>query len=306
MRARPAAASGGALVAAARLARVLRQVTSPDGVSIACEVSGEGPPVVLVHGAGSARWSFDLVRPELESAFTVIAIDRRGRGDSSDGQGYEVEREFHDVAAVVRDAGDGAMLVGHSYGGLVAAGAAQLLDGLPRLVLYEPPMGAVLTDGELIDRWERLIREGDRDPLLREFFRRVAGHSEDEIDELAGSPVWERRKQISPTLPRELRAELAFQPRPGRARAPRHADTHAARQREPRLGPALHGCVQRGDPERRAPRPRGTRTQRHHQRARVAGRRDGALPQRVAGTCSFWRAMRQDAWTGSMKNGGSR
>jgi pimeloyl-ACP methyl ester carboxylesterase len=189
---------------------VLRQVTSPEGVSIACEVSGAGPPVVLVHGAGSARWSFDLVRPELESAFTVIAIDRRGRGDSSDGQGYEVEREFHDVAAVVRDAGDGALLVGHSYGGLVAAGAAQLLDGLPRLVLYEPPMGAVLTDGELIDRWERLIRRGDGDTLLREFFRRVAGHSEDEIDELAGSPVWERRKQISPTLPRELRAELAF------------------------------------------------------------------------------------------------
>jgi pimeloyl-ACP methyl ester carboxylesterase len=189
---------------------VLRHVTSPDGVSIACEVSGEGPPVVLVHGAGSARWSFDLVRPELESAFTVIAIDRRGRGDSSDGQGYEVEREFHDVAAVVRDAGDGAMLVGHSYGGLVAAGAAQLLDGLPRLVLYEPPMGGVLGDAELIDRWERLIAAGDRDPMLREFFSRVAGYSEDAIDQLAGSPVWERRKQVSPTVPRELRAELAF------------------------------------------------------------------------------------------------
>ena len=61
---------------------MLRHVTSPDGVSIACQVSGEGPPVVLVHGAGSARWSFDLVRPQLESRFTVIAIDRRGRGDS--------------------------------------------------------------------------------------------------------------------------------------------------------------------------------------------------------------------------------
>ena len=114
------------------------------------------------------------------------------------------------MAAVVRDAGEGALLVGHSYGALISAGAAQRLDGLPRLVLYEPPMGAVLADGELIDRWERLIREGDRDQLLREFFRRVAGHSEDEIDELAGSPVWERRKQVSPTLPRELRAELAF------------------------------------------------------------------------------------------------
>ena len=159
---------------------MLRHVTSPDGVSIACEVSGEGPPLVLVHGAGSARWSFDLVRPELESHFTVIAVDRRGRGDSSDGQGYEVEREFEDMAAVVRDAGDGALLVGHSYGALIAAGAAQLLG----------------------------------DQMVREFFREVAGFREDEIDELALSPVWERRKLVSPTLPRELRAEGAFRLEP--------------------------------------------------------------------------------------------
>ncbi len=189
---------------------MLRHVTSPDGVTIASEVSGEGPPVVLVHGAGSARWSFDMVRPELESSFTVMAIDRRGRGDSSDAQGYSVEREFEDTAAIVRDAGDGALLVGHSYGALIAAGAAQLLDDLSRLVLYEPPMGGVLADPELIDRWERLITEGDRDLMLREFFRTVAGYSEDAIDELASSPVWERRRQVSPTLPRELRAEQAF------------------------------------------------------------------------------------------------
>ena len=189
---------------------MLRHVTSPDEVSIACEVSGEGPPVVFVHGAGSARWSFDLVRPELESRFTVIAIDRRGRGDSSDVKGYEVEREFEDVAAVVRDAGHGALLMGHSYGALIAAGTAQLLDELPRLVLYEPPMGGVLGEPELIDRWEHLIAEGERDLLLREFFRKVAGYREDQIDELALSPVWDLRKQVSPTLPRELRAEWAF------------------------------------------------------------------------------------------------
>ena len=85
--------------------------------SIACQVSGEGPPVVLVHGAGSARWSFDLLRPQLESRFTVIAIDRRGRGDSTDGQGYDVEREFEDVAAVVRDAGRGRAAVSATHTG---------------------------------------------------------------------------------------------------------------------------------------------------------------------------------------------
>jgi pimeloyl-ACP methyl ester carboxylesterase len=187
---------------------VLRHVEAPDGVAIACEVSGDGPPLVLVHGAGSARWSFDAVRPHLERRFTVVAIDRRGRGDSGDGEEYSLDREFDDVAAVVRDAGSDAVLMGHSYGGLVAAGAAQLLD-LRRLALYEPAMGGVIGTRAMIERWERLIEAGDRDTVVREFFREIAGYDEEAIAEAEGSPVWEARRQIVPTVPRELRAELA-------------------------------------------------------------------------------------------------
>ena len=171
-------------------------------------MSGDGPPLVLVHGAGSARWSFDAVRPHLENRFTVIAVDRRGRGDSTDGEEYSVEREFEDVAAVVRDAGPDALLMGHSYGGLVAAGAARLLD-LPRLALYEPAMGGVLSDSETIERWKRLVEADERDAVVREFYRDIAGYDEEAIDELASGPVWEARKQIVPTVPRELAAELA-------------------------------------------------------------------------------------------------
>jgi pimeloyl-ACP methyl ester carboxylesterase len=190
---------------------VLRHVTSPDGVRIACEASGEGPPVVCVHGAGSARWSFELVRPHLERSFTVIAIDRRGRGDSTDGDGYALESEYEDVAAVVRDAGPGALLVGHSYGGLVAAGAAARLDGLPRLALYEPPMGGVLATPATIERWEAMIADGDRDLMVREFARDVGGNDEETIEAMARSPLWEVRKRIAPTVPRELRAERGLE-----------------------------------------------------------------------------------------------
>ena len=192
---------------------MLRHVTTPGGVRIACEVSGEGPPLVLVHGATSARWSFDAVRPYLEPRFTVIAIDRRGRGDSTDGDEYGLRHECDDVAAVVRDAGPGALLFGHSYGGLVAAGAALQLD-LPRLALYEPAVGRGLTNAETIERWERLIEADERDTVLREFFLEIAGYDEAAIDEQARSPVWELRRGIVPTLPRELRAALAhrFEP----------------------------------------------------------------------------------------------
>lgn len=187
---------------------MLRHVTAPDGVRIACEVSGSGPPLVMVHGAGSARWSFGLVVPHLAKRFTVIAIDRRGRGDSDDGDEYALEREYEDVAAVVRDAGGEAMLFGHSYGGLVAAGAALELD-LPRLALYEPVMGGALTTPERIEHWERLIEEGDGDTVTREFLREIAGMDDEDIDRLARTPLWEARRQVVPTVPRELRAELA-------------------------------------------------------------------------------------------------
>ena len=205
----PPAGSGAGLGAVDRLAAVLRHVTSPDGVRIVCEVSGEGPPLVLVHGAGSARWSFDAVRPLLERSFTVIAIDRRGRGGSTDADNYDLRREYEDVAAVVRDAGEGTLLMGHSYGGLVAAGAAGLLDDLPRLALYEPPMGGVLASPETIDRWERSIADDNRETVVREFLAQVGGYDDAAIDEMAGTHLWEARKRVAPTLPRELRAELA-------------------------------------------------------------------------------------------------
>jgi pimeloyl-ACP methyl ester carboxylesterase len=195
---------------------MLRHVRAPDGVEIACELSGSGPALVLVHGAGSARWGFALLRPHLERTFTVIAIDRRGRGDSSDGEGaYAVTSEFADVAAVVssapalagRPSGEAALLFGHSYGALVAAAAARELESLPRLVLYEPPMGGVLASPERIEAWAGLIAAGDRDPAVREFLEEVGGYTPAEIEEFAASPAWELRKAVVHTVPRELRAE---------------------------------------------------------------------------------------------------
>lgn len=178
---------------------------------IACQVEGEGTPLVAVHGAGSGRWTFELVRPHLQDRFEVWALDRRGRGDSNDDSGeYDLEREFDDVAAVVREAGAGALLVGHSYGGLVAAGAAARLDGLPRLALYEAPMGGVLADEGWITRFESQLAAGDRPAATRQFMRDVGGYSAAEIKAMEGTPAWQARLAAASTVPRELRAEGAY------------------------------------------------------------------------------------------------
>jgi pimeloyl-ACP methyl ester carboxylesterase len=189
---------------------LLRHVTSPTGVQIACQVEGDGTPLVMVHGAGSGRWSFDLVRPHLEDRFAVWALDRRGRGDSGDDDSYSIDAEFDDVAAVVREAGQGALLFGHSYGGLVAAGAAARLGGLPRLAVYEGPMGGVLADEAWTARFEQRVQSGDRDSAMREFMSEIGGYTDAEIEAMQGTPAWEARLAASPTVPRELRAERAF------------------------------------------------------------------------------------------------
>jgi pimeloyl-ACP methyl ester carboxylesterase len=189
---------------------LLRHVTSPDGVELACEVGGQGTPLVMVHGAGSGRWSFDLVRPHLEDAFEIWAIDRRGRGDSSDADSYAIEREFDDVAAVARAAGEGALLFGHSSGGLVSAGAAARLDGLPRIALYEGPMGGVLASEDWTARFEANLAAGRPEQAMRDFMSHIGGYTDAEIEAMEGTPAWRARVAAAPTVPRELHAEQAF------------------------------------------------------------------------------------------------
>ena len=173
-------------------------------------MEGAGTPLVMVHGASSGRWSFDLVRPHLLDRFEVWAVDRRGRGESDDADSYAIEREFDDVVAVMREAGEGALLFGHSYGGLVAAGAAARLDGLPRLALYEAPMGGVLADEAWTARFEAHVEAGEPGTAVRDFMSDVGGYTDAEIEAMQGTPAWQARVAASPTVPRELRAEAAY------------------------------------------------------------------------------------------------
>ena len=73
-----------------------------------CSPSGDGPPLVLVHGAAADHTTFRVIGPLLARGSTVHAIDRRGRGASGDTSPYAIEREFEDVAAVA----DGARAAG--------------------------------------------------------------------------------------------------------------------------------------------------------------------------------------------------
>jgi pimeloyl-ACP methyl ester carboxylesterase len=192
----------------------MTRVESRDGTEIAVWTSGQGPPLVLVHGAVADHTRWRPLLPHLEPQVTVHAMDRRGRGASGDTPGYAIEREFEDVAAVVdavaAASGSATGLYGHSFGGLCAFGGATLTANIGRLVLYEgwPPADArarELPPG-LGPRLDALLAEGNRDAVVETMFREVVLMPEAEITALRAQPAWPARVGAAPTIVRELRA----------------------------------------------------------------------------------------------------
>ena len=182
---------------------------SKDGTPIAYALSGSGTPLILVHGAGADHTRWVPVLPWLEQFFTVVAVDRRGRGQSGDSDSYSIEREFEDLAAVSEAIDRPLDLLGHSYGGLCALGAALQIPQLRRLVLYEPPVPTGSTNRQrpaALAQLQDLIDRGDREAAVMVFAREVAGASDAEIELMRASPSWTGRLAAIHTVPRELQA----------------------------------------------------------------------------------------------------
>lgn len=106
------------------------------GNTIAYDVSGDGPLVVLAHGIGDSRHSYRLFAPALAAAgYRVANVDLRGCGDSSLGwNGYSRTDIAGDLLAVVRHLGGPAVLIGQSISGgaatIAAATAPELIHGV--------------------------------------------------------------------------------------------------------------------------------------------------------------------------------
>ncbi len=121
-------------------------------VPLSFHVAGDGPPLLLVHGAAEDA---DLLAPQA-AAFAargrrVVRYDRRGTGASTragwpDGG---VARHADDVAALLRqlDAVP-ATVVGFSSGGVVAlAAAARHPEVVAEAIAWEPAAVGMLPDG---------------------------------------------------------------------------------------------------------------------------------------------------------------
>ena len=78
------------------------KIASKDGTLLAYQRTGVGSPLVLVPlggtGGSSARWT--PILSAIEAHYSIYALDRRGRGGSSDAPNYALEHEFEDVVSL--------------------------------------------------------------------------------------------------------------------------------------------------------------------------------------------------------------
>jgi len=91
-----------------------------DGVSLAYDDYGSGPPVVCVHGFPASSYSWKRVATALSESSRVVCIDMMGFGDSEKpaGESYSIHRQSELILGAIEQLGlQGIVLVGHSLGG---------------------------------------------------------------------------------------------------------------------------------------------------------------------------------------------
>jgi len=139
----------------ARIAIVPRVGPAPDTVRVPVDGTELGcvrwrapvgaPIVVAMHGITANAWSFGNVAEHLKGELSLVAVDLRGRGGSSEAPPpFGIRSHADDVAAVIARLGAApAVLVGHSMGAHVALMVAERHpDAVAGIVLVDggPPL----------------------------------------------------------------------------------------------------------------------------------------------------------------------
>jgi len=191
------------------------KIESRDGTQIGCEVLGDGPPLLAVHGTTADRNRWAAVRDALAERFRLHLMDRRGRGLSAgEAPGeYSIGREADDIRALVAAIGEPVALLVHSYGATCALAAATDCPGIARMLAYEPAFGVSEEfPADAVPEMEAALERGDREAALEAFLRRALHRDDAAIEALRATPMWEARLAAVHTLPREVLAADAFRP----------------------------------------------------------------------------------------------
>ena len=167
------------------------------GAAINGVMAGQGPPVLLLHGAPQSHISWRLVAPELARDHTVVVTDLRGYGDSSkppDGENhanYSKRVMAVDQVEVMRQLGfETFAVIGHDRGGRVGHRMAldhpervtrlAVLDIVPTHYLYTH---VTLPFVQAYFHWFNYLRPAPApETQIREDLERLASRMTSDVD----------------------------------------------------------------------------------------------------------------------------
>lgn len=188
-------------------------ILSKDNTAIAFHKSGEGKPLVLVHGTNGSWTHWAFVLPYLRKHFTVYAMERRGRGESGDAPNYSIEREYEDIAALASSIDGPVDILGHSFGAACVLGAARFIPNLRKMILYEPPMLQEQQSPQraaLLDSMDQMLKQGENEKVVMTLLRDMLNVPQAMIDRGRAAPNWADMVTAAHTIPRELRQSHCY------------------------------------------------------------------------------------------------
>ncbi len=131
------------------------QRAAVNGTEIAYTVDGTGMPLVIIHGGWGDFRSFSRAAPILAEHHAVVRVSLRHHWPNQAPESeraalavYRADVHAADVAGLIERFGLGpAIVLGHSYGGIVAALVAQSRpDLVGQMVLVEPSLYGLLRE----------------------------------------------------------------------------------------------------------------------------------------------------------------
>ncbi len=181
----------------------IHRAVSDDGTEIAGRVYGDGPPLVLVHGAmADGEFIWEPLVPFLTDRFTCYTMSVRNRGLSGHGDDLSSERRMQDVRAFVESIDEPTRVLGWSQGGLLALDVAANTDAVSAVAVYEPPAFEVISEDELahftdlVERMSELVAADESAVAARTFLEWVANE-----EELAHPAAEELLEGCAPNVP---------------------------------------------------------------------------------------------------------
>jgi pimeloyl-ACP methyl ester carboxylesterase len=178
---------------------------SANNVQLHYEMTGQGDPLVLVHGGWSDLHNWQSVAPGLARSFQVVAVDRRGHGQSERPRHQGTRRDQEDdLAGLIEGLGRGpAHVAGTSFGGSIAIGLAARRPELVRSVIaHEPPLMSLLAGDPDVQPLMEAVQGSVQAVLGRLARGDIEGGARQFVEEVALGPgAWEQ-------LPEPLRETM--------------------------------------------------------------------------------------------------